>query len=120
VAARTQQQKRVGQKPRDQVEVAHRIGEGAATSGRAWAWQVRSVLGALTHRANDLRMSLPVIGEVRLPPAQSLAFFAAAGALAAFGLIDWPVALIVIVGHILATSARSGTAREFGEGLAQA
>ncbi|MCW2639354.1 MAG: hypothetical protein JWP76_1660 [Dactylosporangium sp.] len=121
VAARTQQQKRdADRKPRDEVEVAHRIGDDAATGGHASAWQVRSVLGALMHRANDLRISIPVIGEVRLPPAPNLAFFAAVGALTAFGLIQWPVALIVIIGHVLATNARSGTARGFGEGMAQA
>jgi hypothetical protein len=128
VAARTQQQKRdagrkpsdAGRKPSDEVEVAHRIGEDTATGVRALAWQVRSVLGPLMHRANDLRISVPVIGEVRLPPAQNLAFFAAVGALTAFGLIQWPVALIVVVGHVLATRARRSTVRGFGEGLAQA
>jgi hypothetical protein len=136
VAARTQQQKRdadrkprdADRKPRDEVEVAHRtgedvahrIGEDMATGGRALAWQARSVLGALMHRANDLRISVPVIGEVRLPPAQNLAFIAAVGALTAFGLIQWPVALIVVVGHVLATKARESTVRGLGEGLAQA
>jgi hypothetical protein len=113
-------QQYTGRRPHDEVEVAHRINEDAATGGRALACQVRSVLGGLVHRANDVRISIPVIGEVRLPPAPNLAFFAAVGALTAFGLIEWPVALIVIVGHVLATHGRSGTARGFGEGLAQA
>jgi hypothetical protein len=57
---------------------------------------------------------------VHLPPAEELAFLAGAGVLAAVGAVEWPVALLLGVGHMLATNARNKVIREFGEALEKA
>jgi hypothetical protein len=54
-----------------------------------------------------------------LKPPQ-VAFLATVGALAAFGVVDWPVAAIIVAGHVLAAASRRPAAREVGEGLEQA
>jgi len=39
---------------------------------------------------------------VQLPSKGTLAYFAAVAGLAALGLLDWPVAVVIGVGHLLA------------------
>ncbi|MCW2880586.1 MAG: hypothetical protein JWQ95_4686 [Sphaerisporangium sp.] len=47
-------------------------------------------------------VTLPVIGKVVLPPPDRLAFYAALGLLTAFEIIEWPLALVIGLGHFLA------------------
>lgn len=49
-------------------------------------------------QAQHFSLKLPLIGSVRVPPPDQLAFLGALGALVAFELIDWPVALAMGVG----------------------
>lgn len=49
-------------------------------------------------QAQRFSLKLPLIGSVRVPPPDQLAFLGALGALVAFELIDWPVALAMGVG----------------------
>jgi hypothetical protein len=49
-------------------------------------------------------VTIPVAGvHVALPPRQNIVYYAGLGAMAAFELIDWPVALAVAAGYALAT-----------------
>jgi hypothetical protein len=61
----------------------------------------------LVARAKKFSIQLPVVGKVPVPPPDQLAFYGALGALAAVGLIDWPVALAIGAGQAV-------VARHFG------
>ena len=66
-------------------------------------------------------VTLDLLGvRVELPPPDQLAFLAGVGVLAALQIIDWPVALVLGVGHQLAHSHHSRLLREFGEALEEA
>ncbi|MFI9587332.1 hypothetical protein ACIHCQ_37190 [Streptomyces sp. NPDC052236] len=72
---------------------------------------------ALAHNA----VTLDVFGaRLELPPPQQLAFLAGVGVLTALDILDWPVALVLTVGHQLAHSHHSQVLREFGEALEEA
>ncbi len=62
-------------------------------------------------------LSLPLVGTVRLPSKGSLAYYGAITGLAALGLIEWPVAAVVALGHLLAQQQGNAIVKEFGEGL---
>lgn len=63
---------------------------------------------------------LPLIGDVGVPKPEQLAYVAALGLLAAFEVIDWPVAVAIAVGHALAEDQRHRALREVGEALESA
>lgn len=65
-------------------------------------------------------ISLPAFGTVQLPSKGTLAYFGAVAGLAALGLVEWPVAVIVGVGHMLAQQHGNAVLEEFGEGLGDA
>jgi hypothetical protein len=67
-----------------------------------------------------VQVRIPCAGEVILPPPQRLAFFGGLAALAAIGLIEWPVAVIVVAGHALADQHWSRIASGIGEALEEA
>ncbi|WP_208545430.1 hypothetical protein [Streptomyces sp. Tu 2975] len=72
---------------------------------------------AVTHNA----VTLDVFGtRVELLPPEQLAFLAGVGVLAAAEIIEWPVALVLAVGHQLAHSHHGRVLREFGEALEEA
>jgi hypothetical protein len=72
---------------------------------------------AVTHHA----VTLDVFGtRVELPPPDQLAFLAGVGVLAAVKVVEWPVALVLAVGHQLAHSHHGRVLREFGEALEEA
>jgi hypothetical protein len=60
------------------------------------------------------------LGTVRVPSPKRLAFYGGIAALAAFGILDWPVALVIGIGHLLADDHRHKMLAEFGEALAEA
>ncbi|CAN3131581.1 hypothetical protein ACNUDN_27110 [Mycobacterium sp. smrl_JER01] len=51
--------------------------------------------------AQSFAVQLPVVGRVRLPRPEQLAFYGALGVLAAVEIIEWPVALVLATGHLL-------------------
>lgn len=55
----------------------------------------------------------------RLPGSDQLAFFAGVDALAHLGLVEWPVAGVLTLGHALVKSRSSAMVREFGDALEQ-
>ncbi|MET8142582.1 hypothetical protein ABZU32_19930 [Sphaerisporangium sp. NPDC005288] len=60
-------------------------------------------------------MTLPLIGRVVLPPPDRLAFYAALGLLSAFNIIEWPLALVIGLGHFLAEQRLSRVLRGIGQ-----
>ena len=61
--------------------------------------------------------TLPVIGEVWLGRPQHLTFYAVLAGLAALEVIEWPVAVLVATGKLLADNAHRESLRDFGEAL---
>lgn len=55
--------------------------------------------------------------DLALPPLDKIAFYAGLGGVAAFGLIDWPIALLTAIGHLLSDDRRNRTLRALGEAL---
>lgn len=79
----------------------------------------RDVVATVTAR-NSTILTVPVLGRVTLPPPERLAFLAGLGLLAGVGLMEWPVAVVVAVGHALSDNRRSRILRDFGEALEEA
>jgi xanthosine utilization system XapX-like protein len=71
-------------------------------------------------QAQSFTVTLPVVGRVRVPRPEQLAFYGALGALAAVEIIEWPVALVLGVGHALMQNEHSRVAQEVGEALEEA
>lgn len=65
-------------------------------------------------------LNLPVVGRVKIPPPEHLAYYGALGLMAAVELIDWPIALVVAAGHVLAEQHHNRFAEEVGEALRDA
>ncbi|MEU5092686.1 hypothetical protein [Streptomyces sp. NPDC021356] len=75
---------------------------------------------ALARKSSAGHVDLPLIGTVTFPPRNQLAFLAGLGLLAGAGVIEWPIAAAVGVGHLLATSHSNDVVRDLGEGLQEA
>lgn len=70
--------------------------------------------------AESFAVDLPVVGRVRVPRPEQLAFYGALAALAAVEIIEWPVALVLAAGHALAQNQHNRMAHELGEALEEA
>lgn len=68
-------------------------------------------------RGSRFALRVPFIGDIGVPRPDQLAYLAALGLLAAFELIDWPVALAIAVGHALAEDQRHRALQEVGAAL---
>lgn len=68
---------------------------------------------------NTVRVELPMVGEIRLPPGDTLAWLGGLAALAVVGVLDWPVAAVIGAGHVLAHQNHLRLLKDFGEGLEQ-
>ena len=70
---------------------------------------------------HTIRVTLPDnLGTIRLPEPQRLAFYGGIATLAAFGIVDWPVAVVLGIGHLLAEDHHHKVLCDFGEALAEA
>ncbi|MDI9915765.1 hypothetical protein [Rhodococcus sp. IEGM 1379] len=67
--------------------------------------------------AHRFELNLPVLGAVPVPPPEQLAYFAAMGLMVAFEIIEWPIALTIAAGHLLATDQHNRILEEVGEAL---
>lgn len=71
--------------------------------------------------ANTTQLHLPLGGgselHLTLPPLDKMAFYAGLAGAAAFGVIEWPIALLAGVGHLLSDDRRNRTLRALGEAL---
>jgi hypothetical protein len=65
-------------------------------------------------------INLPVIGQVEIPRPEQLAYYGGLAALAAFELIDWPVAVVIAAGHLLASNHHNKLLEELGEAIEDA
>jgi hypothetical protein len=70
--------------------------------------------------AETFAVRLPVVGQMRIPRPEQLAFYGALAGLAALEIIDWPIALVIVTGHALAASHHNKVAQELGEALQDA
>jgi hypothetical protein len=64
---------------------------------------------------NLRHVRLPGVGEVVLPPPERVAYYAGMGVLAAVGLIEWPLAVVIAAGHVLADQHLFNRLRGLGE-----
>jgi hypothetical protein len=70
--------------------------------------------------AESFAVQLPVVGRVRIPRPDQLAYYGGLAALAALEIIDWPVALIIATGHALASNHHNRVVEELGEVIEEA
>ncbi|MGV0592875.1 hypothetical protein [Mycobacterium vulneris] len=70
--------------------------------------------------ARGFAMTLPVVGRVKVPHPEQLAYYGALGVLAAVEIIDWPVALLLGAGHMLMHNEHNRIAEQVGEALEEA
>ncbi len=68
-------------------------------------------------RRNSLYLRIPVLGELKLPAPEQVAFIGGVTVLAAIGVIEWPVAVLLGIGHVVATQAHRKMVRALGEAL---
>ena len=87
------------------VETSLRIGHGA-------------VLRAI--EKNTMQVVVPALGTIRLPPPQTLAWLAGMATLAVLEVVEWPVAVLVGGGHLLAQQNHVRLLRDFGKALEEA
>jgi hypothetical protein len=57
--------------------------------------------------AESFRVHLPIVGWVRIPRPENLAFYGALAGLAGFNLIHWSVAVVLGVGHALTSRSKN-------------
>jgi hypothetical protein len=69
---------------------------------------------------NTVTVVLPALGTLRLPPRETLAWFAGLATLTAVGLMEWPVAVAIGAGHLLAQQNHVRLLHDFGEALEEA
>jgi hypothetical protein len=62
-------------------------------------------------------INLPLFGPVGIPRPEQLAYYGGLAALAAIELIDWPVAVVIAAGHLLASNHHNKLLEELGEAM---
>lgn len=62
-------------------------------------------------------VNLPIVGKVDIPRPEQIAYYGGLAALAALEIIDWPVAVVIVAGHVLASNHRSKVLEQLGEAL---
>ena len=67
-----------------------------------------------THRVSR---SSPRSVSLTLPPPADLAFYAGVGAMAVFGIMEWPVVAALVVGHTLVNAQHNQVLQSLGEAL---
>ena len=76
--------------------------------------------GRKSVRTYSRRADVPMVGQVAVPPPDKLAYYAGLGVLAALQVIEWPLALVITAGHLLADQHMSRLVRGLGEALQSA
>jgi hypothetical protein len=62
-------------------------------------------------------VNAPILGQLEIPRPEQLAYYGGLAALAALELIDWPVALVIAAGHLLASNHHNRILEELGEAI---
>lgn len=66
-------------------------------------------------------MRIPVLDlHVNRPSRGSLAWYGGVGAMATIGLVEWPLAAILVTGHVVAENSGSSSVSEAAEGASDA
>ena len=96
------------------------VAESSPTAGPlAGSSPVAAARQAIT--ANTTHLTLPFgLGEVTLPAPQRLAWYGGVVTIALLDLLDWPVAIVLVVGHALAEDHHHRVLHDFGEALEEA
>lgn len=96
----------------------------AAGRAEAKAADGHGAFGAANEAIDEgcIKLDLQAIGlgQVSLPPLDHMAFYAGVGILAAVELVEWPVALVLTVGKVLADNRTNKTVRAFGRAFESA
>jgi hypothetical protein len=95
-----------------------RGGIRAVPNARSVAGASRAASVAVDKSVTNIR--LPLIGEIRLPPPQHLVWYAGVAVLTVAEVVEWPLAILLVIGKALADNRSSEALREFGEALEQA
>jgi hypothetical protein len=67
-----------------------------------------------------MRVDVPCVGVVRLPAPRQLAFYGGLALLAALEVVEWPIAVVIAIGHVLAEDRHHRLIHDFGEALEEA
>jgi hypothetical protein len=62
-------------------------------------------------------VDLPLLGQTEIPRPEQLAYYGGLATLAVLELIDWPVALVIATGHLLASNHHNRILEELGEAM---
>ncbi|ACC39199.1 conserved hypothetical protein [Mycobacterium marinum M] len=65
-------------------------------------------------------VNLPFVGQVEVPRPEQLAYYGGLAALAALELIEWPVAVVIAAGHVMASNHHNRLLEELGEAMEEA
>ncbi len=69
---------------------------------------------------NTIRVTAPIIGTIELSPTDELAFLGGLGLLAVVGILEWPIAATLGIGHLFAANRRNKVMHDFGAALEEA
>jgi hypothetical protein len=89
-------------------------GRSSATAGHARLAVEQAV------QRHSVQVHMPILGEVTLPPVDELVFIGGILSLAVVGIMEWPVAIVLSAGHVLASHSHRTLIRTFGEVMEEA
>ena len=72
-----------------------------------------------THGGHRLLLSADA-AHVETPPVEHLLFYLGLGTLAGLEIIEWPLAVLLMAGHLLIDATNRPGLQELGEGLSEA
>lgn len=67
--------------------------------------------------AEHLAVTVPLLGDLQLPRPDQLAYYAGVTTLVVLGIMEWPAALVLGVGHVLLTQRHNRSVQQFAEAL---
>jgi len=95
-----------------------RPGDTRATAIPLSSW--RPDMSVKAARGQKIFVKVPFLGVVDLPSGPHLVWYVGAIALVVLDVVDWPVALLMIVGKALSDSERSESVRTLGKVMERA
>jgi hypothetical protein len=98
-------------KPADTATPAGRPRQPAGRNTRAAQHAIDVTSTTVRFHLGDTQIKL------NLPPLDKSAFYVGLAGAAAFGVIEWPIAVITGVGHLLSEDRHNRTLRALGEAL---
>lgn len=75
---------------------------------------------ARVHRTCKVSPSSPWSVSLTLPAPEHLGFYAGVGAMAVFGIMEWPVVAALVAGHTLVNAQHNKVLQSLGEALEEA